>query len=170
MTKLPIFSWIGNAAAVLVGGWGAVSRQARTAGCSRQAAYDHARKVELAVRDAAGGGPTRDQLQRQLRDNQTRIAALEKRLAGATEFPEQEQQRFAATATGLSHSQTRALLGIIVKKNVPAARRSRGLRRYAPIRTALHRPASRRTAQTLKYARRDSNPQPSVPKTDALSN
>ncbi len=128
MAKLPIFSWIGNAAAVLVGGWGAVSRQARTAGCSRQAAYDHAQKVELAVRDAAGGGPTRDQLQRQLRDNQRRIAALEKRLASATEFPEQEQQRFAATATamGLSHSQARELLGIVVKKNVPAARRSRG--------------------------------------------
>ena len=60
MAKLPIVSWIGNAAAVLVGGWGAVSRQAQVAGCSRQTAYDHAEKVELAVHDAVGGGPFRD--------------------------------------------------------------------------------------------------------------
>jgi hypothetical protein len=128
MAKLPIVSWIGNAAAVLVGGWGAVSRQAQAAGCSRQAAYDHAEKVELAVRDAAGGGPTRDQLQRQLREKETRIAALEKRLAETMEFPEQEQQRFAATATamGLSYGQARELLEIVVKKNVPAARRLAG--------------------------------------------
>jgi hypothetical protein len=63
MAKLPIVSWIGNAAAVLVGGWGAVSRQAQAAGCSRQTAYDPAEKVERAVHDAAGVGPTRDQLQ-----------------------------------------------------------------------------------------------------------
>ena len=61
MARLPIVSWIGNAASVLVGKWGAVSRQAETAGCSRQTAYDHAEKVEAAVRDAAGGGPSREQ-------------------------------------------------------------------------------------------------------------
>jgi len=51
-----------------------------------------------------------------------------KRLAEATEFPQLEQQRFAATATamGLSYGQSRELLEIVVKKNVPAARRSRG--------------------------------------------
>lgn len=42
MAKLPIVSWIGNAATVLVGGWGTVSHQARSAGCSRQTVYDHA--------------------------------------------------------------------------------------------------------------------------------
>ena len=81
MAKLPIVSWIGNAAAVLVGGWGAVSRQAQAAGCSRQTAYDHAEKVEAAVRDATGGGPSREQLQQQLRQQAERLAALEKRLA-----------------------------------------------------------------------------------------
>jgi molybdenum-dependent DNA-binding transcriptional regulator ModE len=126
MAKLPIVSWIGNAAAVLVGGWGAVSRQAQAVGCSRQTAYDHAEKVEAAVRDATRGGSSREQLQPQLRQQAERIAALEKRLDKATEFPEQEQQRFAATATamGLSYAQARELLEIVVKKNVPAARRS----------------------------------------------
>ncbi len=127
MARLPIVSWIGNAAAVLTGGWGAISRQAEDAGCSRQTTYDHAEKVEAAVRDAAGGGPSREQLQQQLRKQAERIAALEKRLDDATEFPEQEQQRFAATATamGLSYGQARELLEIVVKKNAPAGRRSR---------------------------------------------
>jgi hypothetical protein len=128
MAGLPIVSWIGNAAAVLTGGWGAISRQAEDAGCSRQTAYDHAEKVQAAVRNAAGGGPSREQLQQQLRQQVAEIATLKKRQDDATEFPEQEQQRFAATATamGLSYGQTRELLEIVVKKNLPVARRSRG--------------------------------------------
>jgi hypothetical protein len=128
MARLPIVSWIGNAAAVLTGSWGAISRQAEDAGCSRQTAYEHAEKVEAAVRDAVGGGPSREQLQRQLRQQAAEMAALKKKLDEATEFSEQEQQRFAATASamGLSYGQTRELLEIVVKKNVPAGRRSRG--------------------------------------------
>ena len=128
MARLPIVSWIGNAAVVLTGRWGAISRQAEDAGCSRQTAYDHAEKVEAAVRDAVGGGPSREQLRQQLRQQAAEIAALKKRLDDATEFPEQQQQRFAATATamGLSYGQTRELLEIVVKKNLPVGRRSRG--------------------------------------------
>jgi hypothetical protein len=127
MARLPIVSWIGNAAAVLTGAWGAVSHQAEDAGCSRQTAYDHAEKVEAAVRDAAGGGPSRAQLQQQMRQQTAEIAALKKKLDDATEFPKQEQQRFAATATamGLSYGQARELLEIVVKKNAPVGRRSR---------------------------------------------
>jgi hypothetical protein len=82
----------------------------------------------MAVQDVAAGGPTRDELRRQLREQKKQIAALEKRLAAAPEFPGPEQQRFAATATamGLSYEQARELLGIVVKKNVPAGQRSRG--------------------------------------------
>jgi hypothetical protein len=126
MARLPIVSWIGNAAAVLTGGWGAISRQAQGAGSSRQTVYDHAKKVEAAVRDTTGGGLSREQLQ-QLRQQAAEIAALQKKLEDAMEFPEQEQQRFAATANamGLSYSQTRELLEIVVKKNLPAGPRSR---------------------------------------------
>ena len=127
MARLPIVSWIENAAAVLTGAWGAVSRQAEDAGCSRQTAYDHADKVEAAVRAAAGGGPSREQLQRQMRQQAAEIAALKKKLDDATEFPKEEQQRFAATATamGLSYDQARELLEIVVKKNALVGRRSR---------------------------------------------
>jgi hypothetical protein len=127
MARLPIVSWIGNAAAVLTGAWGAVSHQAEDAGCSRQTAYDHAAKVEAAVRDAVGGGPSREQLQQQMQQQAAEIAALKKKLDDATEFPKEEQQRFAATATamGLSYGQARELLEIVVKKNAPVGRRSR---------------------------------------------
>src|SRR6516162_2529442 len=49
MRKLSVVTWIGNAAAVLWGRWGDVSRQAETAGCSRQTVYQHARRVQQAV-------------------------------------------------------------------------------------------------------------------------
>jgi len=126
MRSLPIVAWIGNAAAVLTGEWGAVSRQAHAAGCSRQTVYVHAEKVEAAVRDAAGGR-SREPFQQQLRQQAAEIATLKKRLAAAIEFPESEQQRFAATASamGLSYTQARELLEIVAKKNVPAGRRSR---------------------------------------------
>jgi hypothetical protein len=46
MFKLPIRTWILNAAAVFSGRHGAVSRQAERAGCSRQTVYQHAQKLE----------------------------------------------------------------------------------------------------------------------------
>jgi hypothetical protein len=46
MLKLPICTWIRNAAAVLSGQHGSVQEQADESGCSRQTVYDHARKVQ----------------------------------------------------------------------------------------------------------------------------
>ena len=46
MAKLPIRTWIRNAAAVFSGQHGAVTRQAEQAGCSRETVYQHARKLE----------------------------------------------------------------------------------------------------------------------------
>jgi hypothetical protein len=62
MAKLPVLSWIGNAFAVLLGKHGDVTQQARQAGCSRQAAYAHADKVQQAVEDAQLQGPSRAEL------------------------------------------------------------------------------------------------------------
>jgi len=85
-----------------------------------QSNYDHAEKVAAAVRDASGGGPSREQLQQQLRQQAAEIAALNKRLDETTEFPAQEQQRFAATATamGLSYGQARELLEMFVGEEI----------------------------------------------------
>ena len=46
MFKLPVRTWILNAAAVLSGQHGGVTRQAEQSECSRETVYQHARKVE----------------------------------------------------------------------------------------------------------------------------
>src|SRR3954454_11214724 len=66
MRRLSVVTWIGNAAAVLLGRWGDVTRQAEAAGCSRQIAYQHARRVQQAVEEQ--DGPTRQQLLDQIQD------------------------------------------------------------------------------------------------------
>ncbi|MBV8557180.1 MAG: hypothetical protein JO116_16575, partial [Planctomycetaceae bacterium] len=62
MLKIPVATWITNAAACLCGRYGEVTAQAQHAACSRQTAYDHARKVQTAVEAEHAGGPTRQQL------------------------------------------------------------------------------------------------------------
>ena len=47
MSMLSPLTWIRNAAAALFGRHGAVTRQAQQAGCSRQAVYNHAGKVQV---------------------------------------------------------------------------------------------------------------------------
>jgi hypothetical protein len=116
MAKLSVRTWIGNAAAVLCGRWGAVARQARHAGCSRAAAYAHAHQVQQAVTDLHAGGPSRAQLLHecaQLREENRQLwAALET----AIDFPPPQQRRFVATAAalGLSLQQTLVLLAIVL--------------------------------------------------------
>jgi hypothetical protein len=46
VNTLPLRSWVRNAAAVFSGAYGAVTRRAELAGCSRQTVYQHARQVE----------------------------------------------------------------------------------------------------------------------------
>jgi hypothetical protein len=60
MTTLSLRTWVRNAAAVFSGCYGAVTRQAEQAGCSRQTVYDHARQVELRLRPAVPAVPPVD--------------------------------------------------------------------------------------------------------------
>jgi hypothetical protein len=123
MLKLPLFTWIGNAAAALCGKHGDVSRQAAEAGCSRQTVYDHAAKVEKAVGDAHLSGPCREQLL-------VEIAALRKEnqelwdaYLPAIDFPEEKRRQFvtAASAMGLSLAQILILLAILLPaKQLPS--------------------------------------------------
>jgi hypothetical protein len=53
---------LGNAAAVLFGAHGAITRHTQQGGCSRQVAYDHARQVQDALAEAQHVGPSRQQL------------------------------------------------------------------------------------------------------------
>jgi hypothetical protein len=121
--KLPVFTWIGNAAAALCGKHGDITQQAQDAGCSRQTVYDHAGKVEKAINDAHSGGPSREQLLAEIavlrRENQELWDAY----LDAVDFPKEKQQHFTTTAAamGLSLCQILALLAILLPaKRLPS--------------------------------------------------
>jgi hypothetical protein len=137
MAKLSVLAWIGNAAAVLCGRHGAVSQQARHAGCSRQAAYQHADKVQQAVADLQDGQPTREELLQRCRRLEEENRQLWAVLEGAIDFPPAKQRQFAAVAAGegLSLRQTLALLAVVL----PAA--------LCPSRAALGRWVRQAAAQ-----------------------
>jgi hypothetical protein len=125
MRKLAVLTWIGNAAAVLCGRRGAVTARAREAGCSRQAAYEQADRVEAAVTAAHAGGPSRAALVGEVAELREENRQLWQALEQAVDFPEAKQQQFAglATAAGLSLNQVVALLELLLA----AARPSRAV-------------------------------------------
>jgi hypothetical protein len=57
MNTLSLRTLVRNAAAVFSGRYGAVTRQAEQAGCSRQTVYDHARQVEQRLQTPAPATP-----------------------------------------------------------------------------------------------------------------
>ena len=118
MPRLPVLTWIGNAAAVLFGKHGAVAQQTNQAGCSRQAAYQHADKVQQAVADAQLPGPPRAALVHEVERLRDENQQLWDWLAEALEPPKAKQHQFAVTAAamGLSLCQTLALLAILLPK------------------------------------------------------
>ena len=116
MATLPLLTWIGNAAAALLGRHGAVTRQARQAGCSRQTVYDHAAKVRGALEQAREPGPDRDALLQEVQQLRRENQQLWDWLAEALECPPGKHQQFAvaAAAMGLSLQQTRSLLAVLL--------------------------------------------------------
>jgi hypothetical protein len=143
MLKIPLASWIANAAACLCGRHGDVTLQAQTAGCSRQTAYDHAQKVHAAVAAEHASGPPRQQLLDQVQALRHENSQLWAWLEQTIDFPAAKRQEFTVTAAamGLSLNQIGALLALVLGA---AAR---------PSRSALHRivqAAGRRAGQVLK--------------------
>ena len=92
----------GNAAAVLSGAWGAVTRRAQHSGYSRTAVYMHAQRVVQAVASAQAGGISYD--------------ALWQAWAEAEALSEAKQRAFAGSgcALGLSLSQIVTLFAIVL--------------------------------------------------------
>ena len=142
MLKIPLDSWIANAAACLCGQYGDVTTQAQATGCSRQTAYDHAQKVLAAVEAEHADGPPRQQLLVQLQALRHENTQLWAWLEQTIDFPEARRQEFTVTAAamGLSLNQIGGLLALVLGA---AAR---------PSRSALHRivqAAGRRAGRVL---------------------
>src|SRR5512142_118459 len=123
MRKLPVMTWIGNAAAVLFGRWGDVTHQAETAGCSRQTVYQHAQRVQQAVVQQDDPGPTRQELLDQIQELRRENRQLWKWLEQTIEFPEAQQHHFAtlAAAMGLSSRQIARLLALLLPADLSPA-------------------------------------------------
>lgn len=144
MLKIPVVTWIANAAAALTGAYGEVTRQAELADCSRQTIYDHAQKVQAAVEDAHDGGPTRAELIARNQHLAQENAQLWDWLAGTVEFPPSQQRQFSVTAVamGLSLNQVLVLLALILGTQA------------CPGRSTLHRwvqAAGLAAGRVLKY-------------------
>lgn len=111
MFKLPVRTWILNAAAVFSGQHGAVSRQAEQAGCSRQTVYQHAQKLEqrLAAEPAAEP-PTED-------PSPTGAAAAPAPAAGHHVLLDKDKLKELTTtafAMGVSLRQVEGLLAVLL--------------------------------------------------------
>jgi hypothetical protein len=126
MFKVPLLSWIGNAAAVLLGGHGAVTEQAEKAGCSRQSAYEHAGKVQRALEEAHLGGPSRAELLDEVASLRQQLQQAQQRHRDAIDFGQARRQRFLsrACALGISLGQAHELFEALLDgqgPEVPAA-------------------------------------------------
>jgi hypothetical protein len=128
MLSVAVDVWIGNAAAVVSGCWGAVTRRARETGDSRTAIYTHAQRVEQAVVNEQAGGVRYEALWADNERLRAENEALWEAWAGAEPLPEAKQHAFAATgsAMGLSLGQIITLLAILLPNGMGPSRATVG--------------------------------------------
>ena len=128
MLSVAVHIWIGNAAAVLCGRWGAVTRRAREVGYSRTAIYHHAQRVTQAVVHEQEDGGSAEALRAENTRLRAENAALWEAWVTAEPLPERKQPEFAATgsAMGLSLGQILLLLAIILPQGSTPSRATVG--------------------------------------------
>lgn len=128
MLTLPVEQWIGNAAAVLSGTWGAVTRRSEQSGYSRTAIYTHATRVVQAVVNDQAGELSYEELwaenERLRADNQELWQAW----AEAEDLSEAKQRELASagSAMGLSLTQIVTLLAIVLPLRMVPSRATVG--------------------------------------------
>jgi hypothetical protein len=107
MTTLSLRTLVRNAAAVFSGCYGAVTRQAEHAGCSRQTVYDHARRIEQRLQPVAPAVPP--------------AAVPTPAPTPAASLDEATRRRLAVTAfaMGISARQIEDLLRVILPEDGP---------------------------------------------------
>jgi hypothetical protein len=115
MFKLPVRTWILNAAAVLSGQHGDVTRQAELSECSRETVYQHARKVERRLA-AEPGADAVTALRAENQRLRAEIAGLRRWAEGLVRCDKATQRRLATTAfaMGVSLRQIEDLLGVLL--------------------------------------------------------
>jgi hypothetical protein len=115
MFKLPVSTWILNAAAVLSGQHGAVTRQAERSPCSRETVYEHAIKVQQRLASDPGDAAVAE-LRAENQRLREEVAGLKRAAVGLVRCGKAEQQRLATTAfaMGVSLRQVEDLLVVLL--------------------------------------------------------
>jgi hypothetical protein len=115
MLKLPLRTWILNAAAVLSGQHGAVTRQAEQSRCSRETVYEHASKVQHRL-DASTDDVVVAELHAETQRLREEIAGLKRQAKDLIRCGKAEQRKLATTAfaMGVSLRQVEDLLGVLL--------------------------------------------------------
>lgn len=118
MLTLPVEQWIGNAAAVLSGTWGAVTRRSEHSGYSRTAIYEHAERVVQAVASEQAGGISYETLWESNEQLRAEHEALWQAWSENEGLNESKQREFASVgaAMGLSLTQLVILLAIVLPR------------------------------------------------------
>src|SRR5262252_2586271 len=114
--NVTVATWIGHAAAVLSGTWGAVTRRVHQSGSSRTTVYTQAQRVVQAVASAQAGGISYDALWQENEQLKAENDALWQAWSEAEELSEAKQRDVAGSggAMGLSLSQIVTLLAIVL--------------------------------------------------------
>jgi hypothetical protein len=116
MFKLPVRTWILNAAAVFSGQHGAVTRQAEQSECSRETVYEHARKVEQRLAPEPGADAAWAELRAENQRLRQGIAELQRAAQDLIRCDKATQRQLATTAfaMGVSLRQVEDLLGVLL--------------------------------------------------------
>lgn len=124
MLTLAVEQWIGNAAAVLSGTWGAITRRSEQSGYSRTAIYRHATRVVEAVANEQAFGLSYEALWSEHERLRAENQALWQAWCEAEEISEAKQREVSAcgSAMGLSLSQVVTLLGLALPRGMVPSR------------------------------------------------
>src|SRR6266481_6482812 len=128
MLTLPVEQWIGNAAAVVSGAWGAVTRRSEQSGYSRTTIYTHAERVVQAVASEQASGISYEDLWAENERLKAEKEALWQAWSEAEDLSEAKQRELASagSAMGLSLTQRVVLLAIVLPSRLVPSRATVG--------------------------------------------
>lgn len=128
MLTFPVEEWIGNAAAVLSGVWGAVTRRSEQSGYRRPAIYPHAERVVQVGAHEQTGGMSYEELWAENERLKADHEALWPVWSEVEELSECKQRELASagSAMGLSLSQLVILLAIVLPHRLVPSRATGG--------------------------------------------